>query len=134
MSPRARRLLRLCLALLVLSSACLRAHAADAKPASIGLVKFGYADSMPLERWGPVRVTLISHGPAFTGTLEIRYRQDCTQSQVIVAAASVGPDGKVPIELVANLPQSPENVTLSLRDAEGHLVDSVSFEIGRAHV
>ena len=127
MNTLTSRFLRLCLSLLVLTSACRSAHAADPKPASIGLVQFGYAGSMPLERWGPVRVTLISHGPAFTGTLQIGYRQDCTQSQIISTSASVGPDGKVPIELVANFPQSPDVVTIALRDAENRLIDSVSY-------
>ncbi len=115
-----------CIAILLVAQVSLKTHAAP-PPASIVSVDFGYNGIMPFERWGPVRVTVTANTGAFTGTVEIRYRQDILQSQVISVPASAAAGTSVPVEAVVNFPHKVDDITVTLFDSGERPIDRAKF-------
>lgn len=116
-----------CIACVLVARVSRAAFLAPLPPAQIGAVKFGYGDLLPYERWGPVRVQVIANAEAFTGRLEVRYRQDSLQSQIISVPASAAAGTGVPVEVIVNLPHRVDDFLVTLLDSRGRVVDRAKF-------
>ena len=114
-----------CIAGIAIAGVVSHTLAAPIAPAEISAVQFGYDGILPYERWGPVRVKVQANAEAFTGRLEIRYRQDSLQSQIISVPASAAAGTTVPVEVVVNMPHDLDDVVISLFDSRGRVIDRV---------
>ncbi len=91
-------------------------------------VRWGFnGGSMIAERWTPVRIHVWSGEKAVSGTLEITYRQDASQSMRIVAPFSTTPGRPVPIETALALPSGCQSVSVRMRDERGKRLRSRIF-------
>ncbi len=92
------------------------------------LVSWGFnGQSMIAERWTPVRVYVWSGADAVSGTLEISYRQDASQSMRIVAPFSTTPGRAVPIETALALPSGCQSVSVRLLSERGRRLRARTF-------
>ncbi len=91
-------------------------------------VSWGFnGQSMIAERWTPVRVYVWSGADAVSGTLEISYRQDASQSMRIVAPFSTTPGRAVPIETALALPSGCQSVSVRLLSERGRRLRARTF-------
>lgn len=104
------------------------------RPATIEAVRLGWRSNLLADCWGPARVYISGNpniaGGAFGGVLEVLYAQDGSQSAQITVPIATTPGRITPVELALALPLNVSQLTLTLYDQFGRIVDSRKYQRG----
>lgn len=127
-APRPARALCLAAVLAIAAPLAAQSDSRDQPPAEIVNVSFGWDNTMPAERWAPVRVD-VRGGPApFAGELILEYEQDAVERARVVLPIATTPGQTVPFEMAACMPGQIQVFTLRL--VSGRFVQKLEVRQG----
>lgn len=89
--------------------------------------RFGLGGVWTLERFAPMRVLLDGGGRAFSGVLEVSYRQDVTQETVQRVPFAVTPNAISEIEVIVCPSSDTERIQVVARDERGRRLGGRDF-------
>lgn len=83
--------------------------------------------SMIAERWAPITIAITSGPRAVSGTIEITYRQDASQTMRLSLPFSTTPGVVVPVEAALALPSGSQGVSVRVLDERGRRLRARTF-------
>lgn len=91
-------------------------------------VHWGFdGSSMIAERWTPLKIFIGSGPRAVSGTIEITYRQDASQTMRLSLPFSTTPGVYVPVEAVLALPSGCQSISVRVLDERGRRLRARTF-------